>query len=39
MITAKLNDKTRLSEIPLSSGAKITLERRGSVVLIGMNRP
>jgi len=39
MITAKLNDKTRLSEIPLSSGAKITLERRGSVVLVGMNRP
>src|SRR5271163_5364110 len=34
-----LNDKGRMAEIPLTSDAKITVERRGEVVLIGVNRP
>lgn len=28
-----------LSEVPLSSGAKVTIERRGQVALFGINRP
>ena len=34
-----LNDKGRMPEIPLTANAKITVERRGEVVLIGVNRP
>jgi len=34
-----LNDKGRMAEIPLTADAKITVERRGEVVLIGVNRP
>jgi enoyl-CoA hydratase len=30
---------TALQEMPLGSGAKVTVERRGQVVLIGINRP
>jgi enoyl-CoA hydratase len=35
----ELNDKGRMADIPLSSEAKITVERRGEIVLIGANRP
>ena len=35
----KLNDKGRTAGIPLSPEAKITVERCGEVVLIGVNRP
>ena len=35
----KLNDKDHMADIPLSSDAKITVERRGEIVLIGVNRP
>jgi len=28
-----------MADIPLSPGAKITVERRGEIVLIGVNRP
>src|SRR5262249_44362771 len=31
--------ETKLADIPLSPSAKITVERRGQVVLIGINRP
>src|SRR5271154_5597837 len=34
-----LNDKGRMAGIPLSPEAKITVERRGEIVLIGINRP
>src|SRR5260370_34544239 len=34
----KLNDKGRMANIPLSPKAKITVERRGEIVLIGVNR-
>src|SRR5258708_35828581 len=30
---------TTLTDIPLSTTTKITLERRGTIVLIGINRP
>src|SRR5581483_3893331 len=32
-------DETRMANIPLSSTAKVTVERRGQIVLIGINRP
>ena len=35
----KLNDKGCMADIPLSPEAKITVERRGQIVLIGVNRP
>jgi enoyl-CoA hydratase len=35
----ELNDKGRMADIPLSPAAKITVERRGEIVLIGVNRP
>src|SRR5271154_5266774 len=35
----KPNDKSHMIDIPLSTGAKITVERRGQIVLIGINRP
>ena len=35
----ELNDKGRMADIPLSAEAKITVERRGEIVLIGVNRP
>lgn len=38
-IGVRLNDKGRMADIPLSPQAKITVERRGQVVLIGVNRP
>jgi enoyl-CoA hydratase len=31
--------ETKMAEIPLSPAAKITVERRGEIVLIGINRP
>jgi enoyl-CoA hydratase len=34
-----LNDKGRMADIPLSPEARITVERRGQIVLIGINRP
>jgi enoyl-CoA hydratase len=30
---------TTLKDVPLSSGAKLTVERRGAIVLLGINRP
>ncbi len=39
MDAPKLNDKGHMADIPLSSEAKITVERRGEIVLIGINRP
>ena len=39
MAVPKLNDKGRMADIPLSAEAKITVERRGEIVLIGVNRP
>src|ERR1700683_1602602 len=33
------NTSTLMADIPLSSQAKITVERRGQIVLIGVNRP
>jgi enoyl-CoA hydratase len=38
-VIPKLNDKGRMADIPLSAGATITVERRGQIVLIGVNRP
>jgi enoyl-CoA hydratase len=35
----ELRDKGRMAGIPVSPGAKITVERRGEIVLIGVNRP
>jgi enoyl-CoA hydratase/carnithine racemase len=35
----KLRDKGRMAGIPVSPEAKITVERRGEIVLIGVNRP
>jgi enoyl-CoA hydratase/carnithine racemase len=35
----ELNDRGRMADIPLSPQAKITVERRGEIVLIGVNRP
>jgi enoyl-CoA hydratase len=39
MAIPKLNDKGRMADIPLSPEARITVERRGEIVLIGVNRP
>jgi enoyl-CoA hydratase len=39
MAIPRLNDKGRMADIPLSPEAKITVERRGEIVLIGVNRP
>ncbi len=36
---AAMVDETRMADIPLSSTAKVTAERRGQIVLIGINRP
>ena len=33
------SDEVRMADIPLSSTAKVTIERRGQIVLIGINRP
>jgi hypothetical protein len=35
----KPNDKGLMADIPLSPDAKITVERRGQIVLIGINPP
>ena len=34
-----LADEVKMAEIPLSTAAKVTVERRGQTVLIGINRP
>ncbi len=39
MAIHKLNDKGRMADVPASPEAKITVERRGEIVLIGVNRP
>lgn len=31
--------ETHMADVPLSSGANVTVERRGQIVLIGLNRP
>jgi len=36
---AKINVEGFMADIPLSRGGKITVGRRGQIVLIGMNRP
>ncbi len=28
-----------LQDVPISSGAKLTIERRGQIVVLGINRP
>jgi enoyl-CoA hydratase/carnithine racemase len=33
------SDEVRMADIPFSSTAKVTIERRGQIVLIGINRP
>jgi enoyl-CoA hydratase len=33
------SDEVRMAAIPLSATAKVTVERRGQIVLIGINRP
>src|SRR5277367_1566215 len=33
------SNKIRMSDIPLSPNTKVTVERRGAIVLIGINRP
>jgi enoyl-CoA hydratase len=33
------SDELQMPEVPLSSGAKITVERRRQIVLLGINRP
>jgi enoyl-CoA hydratase len=33
------SDEVRMAEVPLSSGTTVTVERRGQIVLIGINRP
>jgi enoyl-CoA hydratase len=33
------SDQLKMADIPLSSTAKVTVERRGQIVLIGINRP
>jgi enoyl-CoA hydratase len=35
----KPDDKDHMVDIPLSPDAKVTVERRGQIVLIGINRP
>jgi enoyl-CoA hydratase/carnithine racemase len=37
--TAPAAPETKLADIPLSSSATITVERRGDIALIGLNRP
>jgi enoyl-CoA hydratase len=37
--SGEANDRGHMVDIPLSSDAKITVERRGQIVLIGINRP
>ncbi len=32
-------DQTTMADVPLSSGTTLTVERRGQIVLIGLNRP
>ena len=39
MIVPTLNDKGRMADTPFSLEAKITVERRDEIVLIGVNRP
>ena len=39
MVIPELNDKGHMADIPRSPQAKITVERRGEIVLIGVNRP
>jgi enoyl-CoA hydratase len=34
-----LAEEVKMTEIPLSPAAKVTVERRGQIVLIGINRP
>jgi enoyl-CoA hydratase len=36
---ASSSDEVRMADIPLSPNAKVTVERRGQIVLIGINRP
>ena len=33
------NEATKLKEVPLGAGVKLTVERRGPIVLFGINRP
>ena len=34
-----LADEVKMAEIPLSTAAKVTVELRGQIILIGINRP
>ena len=33
------SDGARMADVPFNSNAKVTVERRGQIVLIGINRP
>src|ERR1700739_4066328 len=37
--TEPADSRTHLAEVPLASGATVTIERRGPVALFGVNRP
>jgi enoyl-CoA hydratase len=37
--TEASDSQTHLAEVPLASGATLTIERRGPVALFGINRP
>ena len=39
MAIPKLNGKGRMADIPPSPEVKMTVERRGEIVLTGVNRP
>jgi enoyl-CoA hydratase len=39
MAIPKLNGKGRMADIPPSPEVKMTVERRGEIVLIGVHRP
>jgi enoyl-CoA hydratase/carnithine racemase len=34
-----LSDQVQMADIPISSTTKVTIERRGQIILIGINRP
>jgi len=39
LVSEAPSDGARMADVPFSSNAKVTVERRGQIVLIGINRP
>jgi hypothetical protein len=39
LVSEAASDGARMPDVPFSSNAKVTVERRGQIVLIGINRP